>query len=153
MASEECLVCARVAAIRNGSNLMFVAETPHGFAVLGDRQYLRGYSLLLWPGHVEHLHELSPADRARFLSDMALLGEAIWRALRPARLNYTIAGGLAPHLHAHVFPRYADEPQEYREGPVGAYAREVRDAPEHAFDPGRHRSFIETIGAELRALR
>jgi hypothetical protein len=43
--------------------------------------------------------------------------------------------------------------QQYREGPVGAYPKDVRDAPEHAFDPSRHRSVIDAIGAELRSLR
>jgi diadenosine tetraphosphate (Ap4A) HIT family hydrolase len=147
-----CLVCARVAAIRGGANPTFIAATPHGYAVLGDRQYLRGYALLLWPDHVEHLHDLPPQARERFLSDMAVLGEAMWRALRPARLNYAIAGGLVPHLHAHVFPRWADEPSEYRDGPVGAYPTEIRDAPENAFDPERHGPLIRAIADELRRL-
>lgn len=153
MAVEDCLVCERIASIRGGANPTFISPTPHGYAVLGDQQYLRGYSLLLWPQHVEHLHELSTPDREHFLSDMAILGEAMWRGLRPARLNYTIAGGLVPHLHAHLFPRWADEPDAYREGPVGAYSSEIRDAPENAFDALRHGSLIEAIANEMRALR
>lgn len=153
MSVDGCLVCERISSIRGGANATFIAETPHAYAVLGDRQFLRGYSLLLWPEHVEHLHDLSVSDRNRFLSDMAYLGEAMWRGLRPARLNYTIAGGLVPHLHAHVFPRWADEPAQYREGPVGAYPREIRDAPESAFDAERHNVLIQTIAGEMRTLR
>ncbi len=153
MTGDSCLVCERITAIRNGANATFIAETPHAYAVLGDRQYLRGYSLLLWPDHVEHLHELSAPDRSRFLADMTYLGEAMWHGLRPARLNYTIAGGLVPHLHAHLFPRWADEPDQYREGPVGAYPREIRDAPENAFDAARHGSLIQAIADEMRRLR
>lgn len=152
MSADGCLVCDRVASIRTGTNPTFIAATPNGYAVLGDEQFLRGYSVLLWPDHVEHLHDLSGADRTRFLSDMALLGKAIWRALQPARLNYMIAGGLVPHLHAHVFPRYADEPAKYRAGPVGAYPDEIRQAPENAFDPERHQVLIDSVATALRVV-
>lgn len=145
-----CLVCERVESIRRATNPTFIIETPHGYVVLGDQQYLRGYSLLLWPDHIEHLHDLAAAERSRLLSGMALLGEAMWHALRPARLNYMIAGGLVPHLHAHVFPRYADEPEAYRLGPVGAYPKEIREAPDNAFDPARHKTLIDSIREELR---
>lgn len=76
---------------------------------------------------------------------MTYLGEAMWHGLRLARLNYTIAGGVVPHLQAYLLPRWADEPDQYREGPVGAYPREIRDAPENAFDAARHGSLIQAI--------
>ena len=149
-----CLVCERLDQIAAGTNPTFIAELRSGFAVLGDQQYLKGYSLLLARDHVEHLHDLERSKRGPFLEDMAVLGGSMWRALKPERLNYMIAGGLVPHLHAHVFPRYADEPKEYREGPIGVYPKEIREAPENAFDPARHGALMRAIASELRgALR
>ncbi len=153
MDAAECLVCERIRQIVAGTNATFIAEVRAGYVVLGDYQYLKGYSVLLSRDHVEHLHDLDPTDRGPFLDDMATLGGAMWRALKPQRLNYMIAGGLVPHLHAHVFPRYVDEPAAYREGPVGGYPKTIREAPDNALDPLRHRALIEAIGTELRGVR
>ena len=37
------------------------------------------------------------------------------------RINYEILGNLDPELHAHVFPRFAHEPDEQRLKPVWFY--------------------------------
>ena len=36
-------------------------------------------------------------------------------------LRTLFLGNSEPALHAHVFPRYHDEPEEFRVGPVFAY--------------------------------
>ena len=50
----------------------------------------------------------------KFLADMAALGDAMLAVTGAARLNYEMLGNSDPALHAHVFPRYADEPDEHR---------------------------------------
>lgn len=51
---------------------------------------------------------------------------------RPRAINYEILGNGLPCLHAHVFPRYAWEPEERRKGPVWLYPPEELYAPAHA---------------------
>jgi diadenosine tetraphosphate (Ap4A) HIT family hydrolase len=41
---------------------------------------------------------------------MALVGDAALEVSGAVRINYAIFGNLDPALHAHVFPRRADEP-------------------------------------------
>jgi hypothetical protein len=73
-----------------------------GFAVIGDVQFLPGYSVLLVdePG-VQRLSDLPRAKRLSFLSDMDQLGEAVERACRRLdsafrRVNLEILGNTDP---------------------------------------------------------
>jgi catechol 2,3-dioxygenase-like lactoylglutathione lyase family enzyme/diadenosine tetraphosphate (Ap4A) HIT family hydrolase len=104
----------RVAACRAGTDPTFIARLPSGWAVMGDPQVLEGYCLLLPDPVVPHLNALSPVDRDQFLSDMARLGDAVSAATRALRINYAMFGNVEPALHAHVFPRFDDEPAALR---------------------------------------
>jgi diadenosine tetraphosphate (Ap4A) HIT family hydrolase len=91
-----------------------VAKMPSGWVVMGERQVFAGYCLLLPDPVVPHLNAMSSASRARFLSDMALVGDAIIAATSALRINYAMFGNVEPALHAHIFPRSADEPAATR---------------------------------------
>ena len=106
---------------RAGRNANVVARLKSGWVVAGERQNLPGYFLLLPDPVVPDLNDLDAEARRQFLSDMVLLGDAVMRAFRPARLNYEILGNTAPALHAHVFARYAWEPKVLRTKPVWFY--------------------------------
>jgi diadenosine tetraphosphate (Ap4A) HIT family hydrolase len=135
----------RVDALRAGEDATFVARLASGWAVLGERQVLPGYCLLLPDPVVPALNALAGADRAAFLADMAALGDAVLAVTRAVRINYAIFGNLDPALHAHVIPRYHDEPEALRTAHPWAYDWSV--AP--AFDPDRHRDLGERIHAAL----
>ncbi len=125
----------RIASALRGENPTVLRRLPSGFAVIGDTQFLPGYCVLLAEPEVGHLTELSREARSQFLLDMSLLGEAVERAGAPnglARINYEILGNGLPCLHAHVFPRYAWEPEERRQGPVWLYPPEEFYAPAYA---------------------
>ena len=147
-----CLVCQRIELAARGGNPTFIAEMKSGFAVLGDNQFLRGYSLLLARDHVRELHELRGPARDAFLRDMVVLGEAVSRVTNAVKINYAMLGNTDPHLHCHVHARYGDEPEPYRRGPITGYPREMRDAPRHQFDAARDRDLIKAIRVELRVL-
>ena len=111
----------RVAACREGSDPTLIARLPSGWAVMGDPQVLAGYCLLLPDPVVPHLNALSPAAQAAFLADVARLGQAVLDLTGALRINYALFGNLEPALHAHVFPRYADEPGSLRTAHPWAY--------------------------------
>jgi len=135
----------RVDALRAGGDPAFVARLASGWAVLGVRQVLPGYCLLLPDPVVPTLNSLKGAERAAFLADMAALGDAVLAVTHAVRINYAIFGNQDPALHAHVIPRYHDEPAEFRTSQPWAYDWDA--AP--AFDLDRHRDLRDRIHAAL----
>ncbi|HEY7948643.1 MAG TPA: hypothetical protein VID75_13275 [Acidimicrobiales bacterium] len=101
---------------------------PSGWAVIGDQQFMKGYSLLLADPPVTDLEDLDRRARQRFLLDMSLVGEAVSTCTPSYRINYEILGNADPALHAHVWPRFLDEPDEFRTGPVARYPADMRNA-------------------------
>jgi diadenosine tetraphosphate (Ap4A) HIT family hydrolase len=104
----------QVAAAREGKDPRVVARLFSGWVIFGERQFVRGYVLLLSDPVVPSLNALGAQERGQFLLDMARLGDALLKVTNALRINYAILGNLEPALHAHVIPRYADEPEALR---------------------------------------
>ena len=135
----------RVAACRAGTDPTLIARMPSGWAVMGDPQVLRGYCLLLPDPVVPHLNALPPQGQAAFLADLARLGQAVFELTGAVRINYALFGNLEPALHAHVHPRFADEPEALRSAHPWAY--DWSSAPR--FDPARDNVLLEALRARL----
>lgn len=135
----------RVDALRAGSDPTFIARLASGWAVMGRRQVLPGYCLLLPDPVVPTLNSLVGPDRDRFLGDMAALGDAVLRVTHALRINYAIFGNLEPALHAHVIPRYHDEREPYSTTHPWAYDWEAAAA----FDLEQHGDLRDRIHAAL----
>jgi diadenosine tetraphosphate (Ap4A) HIT family hydrolase len=142
-------IAARVALAQESKNPTVVARMPSGWAVLCDRQFPRGWSILLADPVVPSLNDLSDDRRREFLLDMARLGDAVKAATGAVRINYAIYGNQAPQLHAHVIPRHADEPPEMAVKPVWLYPTDRLDS--RPFDATRDRPLMEAIAHELRS--
>ncbi|MDE1922752.1 MAG: hypothetical protein KGL92_01565 [Gammaproteobacteria bacterium] len=99
---------------RTGELPTLVAKLTSGWVVLGERQVITGYCLLLPDPVVPHLNALAPAPRSLFLAEMARLGDALLEVTDAVRLNYAMFGNAEPALHAHVFPRHRNEPPAIR---------------------------------------
>lgn len=110
-----------VESCRSGNDPSVVARLVSGWAVMGHKQVLRGYCLLLPDPVVPHLNALPRVARDQFMSDLGRLGDAVQAATGALRINYAIFGNLEPALHAHVHPRYADEPEAMRTGNPWSY--------------------------------
>jgi diadenosine tetraphosphate (Ap4A) HIT family hydrolase len=111
----------QVSAAREGRNPRVIARLYSGWAVFGERQFVRGYALLLPDPVVPNLNALDVGARGAYLSDMARLGDALLKVTGAVRINYAIFGNEAPALHAHVVPRYQDEPEALRTRHPWAY--------------------------------
>jgi diadenosine tetraphosphate (Ap4A) HIT family hydrolase len=105
-----CEICERLERMTPDKNPHLVAELDTGFAVLADNQHIPGYSIFVCKTFVPELHDLAPDVRSRFLNEMALVAEAVFRAFAPRKLNYELLGNSVSHLHWHIFPRYAGDP-------------------------------------------
>lgn len=141
----------RIGAARRGENPTVLRRLPSGWAVIGDEQFLPGYCVLLYDGDADHLTDLPRPERLAFLEDMAILGEAVSLAcsrLDPQflRVNYEILGNEYAHLHAHIFARYAWEPDDRRRTPVWLYPD--RKAAQYALGP-QHAALRTALTAAL----
>jgi diadenosine tetraphosphate (Ap4A) HIT family hydrolase len=135
----------RVERLRAGEDPTHVARLDSGWVAMGDPQVIAGYCLLLPDPVVPHLNALDAAGRARFLADMARVGDAVLAATGGIRANYAMFGNVEPALHAHVFPRRADEPAD--RATAQPWAWDWNAAP--AFSAERHGALLARIRAAL----
>ena len=141
----------RIQALRDGHNPRLVARLPSGWVEMASFQFRRGYCLLLADPLVPSLNDAAPEAQVQFLTDMARLGDAVRAATGAVRCNYSIYGNLDPFLHAHVVPRFLDEPEDERTLPPLSLPVAVRENPATAFDAERDGELIERIRGELRS--
>lgn len=135
----------RIAACRAGADPAVIARLPSGWAVMGDPQVLRGYCLLLPDPVVPHLNVLPPEGQAAFLADLSRLGQAVLEVTGAVRINYAMFGNLEPALHAHVHPRFADEPESLRTAHPWAYDWTAA----RRFDPALDEALLAALRARL----
>ena len=106
-----CPACTRLERIARGADPEFVATLSECQVVLADEQLYRGYCILFLRDHAEHLADL-PFDRQqRVWDDVARVAAAVRKTVEPVRLNYACLGNLTTHVHWHVIPRHADDPE------------------------------------------
>ncbi|WP_406262192.1 diadenosine tetraphosphate hydrolase [Actinacidiphila glaucinigra] len=147
----------RIGAALRGENPTVLRRLESGFAVIGDVQFLPGYSVLLVDEpNVQRLSDLPRAKRLSFLSDMDRLGAAVERACRQMvpdfrRVNLEILGNAEPFLHAHVWPRFEWEPADLVGRPVWLYPRERWSDERFRLGP-QHDVLRDAIGSELDRL-
>lgn len=139
----------RIDLLERGANPLAIARLRSGYAVMGDSQFLPGYCLLIAVPMVEKLNDLTGEQRIAFLEDMAKLGDAVLEATDAVRINYSIYGNQDPFLHAHIIPRFANEPDKYRTMPPMSIPSDVREAPDQAYDPAKHDDLRQMIAEHL----
>jgi len=138
----------QVSAARDGRNPRVIARLFSGWAVFGERQFVRGYLLLLPDPVVANLNALGVHERSAFLTDMTRLGDALLKVTGAQRINYALFGNEEPALHAHVVPRYLDEPEALRAAHPWAY--DWQAAP--AFERAAYADLAESLLRELQRL-
>ena len=131
----------QVLAARDGREPRVIARLFSGWAVFGERQFVRGYALLLPDPVVPNLNSLGMHERTAFLSDMSRLGDALLKVTGAVRINYAIFGNRDAALHAHVIPRYQDEPLALRTEQPWAY--------DWSAAPAFERASFEALAASL----
>jgi len=137
----------RVEAARAGTNPSLICRVPSGWVVLCDMQFLRGYCILLSDPVVPSLNQLNRLQRAEYLCDMAMVGDALMEITGAYRVNYAIAGNSDPYLHAHIIPRYMTEPESIRKGLPWSYPKSVIEAT--MFDVERDQELIRQLNQAI----
>ena len=140
------VIYRRVEEAQLGKNPTVICRVPSGWVVLGDKQVLRGYCLLLSDPVVSDLNALSLEQRAVYLQDMSIVGDALLEITGAARINYETLGNTEHALHTHIIPRYDDEPEHFRFGPVWFY--DWDKAP--AFDLERDQDLMKQLASSIQ---
>ncbi len=143
------LIHQRVRECREGKYPKLICRVSSGWVVLGDVQFLPGYSLLLPDPVVADPNHMNEVTRKTFFYEMSLVGDALLSVTDAVRINYEMLGNLEPALHAHIFPRYLTEPEALRLKPVWFYDWEAGPS----FDLDRDRSIMESIRDYLQNQR
>jgi diadenosine tetraphosphate (Ap4A) HIT family hydrolase len=101
---DECPICRRgepQGIVGEGSVTWYTACSPAP---------MLGYVCVVSKRHVVEPFELRGVERAGFWEETLRAAEAVNRLFRPMKINYEIHGNTIPHLHVHLFPRYAGDP-------------------------------------------
>jgi diadenosine tetraphosphate (Ap4A) HIT family hydrolase len=106
--ADSCPLCDKLSKLP-GDELVW--QFPHSVAFLGSWQYHIGYCVLVSRVHATELHRLDAKVRAAFLDEMVVMSQAIDAAFKPCKMNCESLGNQVPHVHWHLFPRSAADPE------------------------------------------
>jgi len=77
--------------------------------------------------HAVELYELTASERAAQVEDVARVARALASVYQPVKMNYELLGNQVPHIHWHLVPRLADDPEP--RGPVWRVTHELTVLP------------------------
>ncbi len=146
-AGARCGICAMIERLAASEFPDAIAELPRSWLILGDAQFYRGYCVILAKRHVREMHALPRGEAHELLDELIAVGKAIERVTAPLKLNYECLGNQEPHVHWHVFPRYADD--RMRLEPVWTRPLSERKTPLPESD---RQALIAALRTELRTL-
>lgn len=115
MPDPTCFFCQRLAQLGNlPDDEGEVSRLRHSVVLLGQWQFYQGYCVVVARTHATELAHLPDDERHGFLDEMCSVARAIEAAFQPVKLNYELLGNVVPHLHWHIFPRSADDPERLK---------------------------------------
>ena len=79
--------------------------------ILAENQGSPGWCVLILNEHVEHLADLDTPRQLRVFEDVARTAAALRAVFGLVRINYECLGNQVHHIHWHIIPRHADDPQ------------------------------------------
>jgi diadenosine tetraphosphate (Ap4A) HIT family hydrolase len=110
-------------------------------AYLLHRPVQPGVSVVIFrTRHVADPVDLSAEEIVGYWNDIGVVTAAIEDVFRPCQMNYALFGNAVPHLHAHLIPRFPDDPAP------------GRPLPDEAFEAARELSAPE-LSEQLQSLR
>lgn len=140
VSGESCPICL------DGKPFNTIAELEVSHLAAGEETPVKGSCALFLKRHAVELYELSAGEAAAFMRDAQRASEAIHGVTNAVKMNYEIHGNTIPHLHMHLFPRYAGDPFEWQ--PINP---RLKTAP--AYGPNEFAAFVADVQARLGVTR
>jgi len=113
---------------------------------VGDHQRFPGYCVLVTKEHVRELHELRSDAQEELFRELMQAGNAVHEAFHSWKMNYSCYGNAVPHIHWHLIPREAADPDRLKP-PFALMAEFDR----HATDDATARQVAERVRSSLVA--
>ncbi|MGH7333906.1 MAG: HIT family protein [Candidatus Rokuibacteriota bacterium] len=141
MSEPACVFCPVVEALGrsetyqpSGSASVYrrIEVLPASIAILANDQFYPGYSLVIAKTHATELYQLSEHESTQYFQDMLRVAKAVAAAFTPNKMNYELLGNTVGHLHWHLFPRYAWDPNPARPTWEHAHPPKSPSASEYA---------------------
>jgi diadenosine tetraphosphate (Ap4A) HIT family hydrolase len=107
MTAADCVMCARVA----GDGPLFIADLPTSRVYFNEDQFFPGWVFVVLKRHAVELYDLEVSERAAQIEDVNRVARALARVYRPVKMNYELLGNQVPHIHWHLVPRLAGDPE------------------------------------------
>jgi len=119
-----------------------IAELEASYVTTTEDAPLKGYCCVVLRRHAVELHDLTEAEGAAYMRDLRRTSRATQAVTGAGKLNYEIHGNTIPHLHTHIYPRFAGDPFENR--PI-----DPRRAIAQVYASGEFRAFVARLQAAL----
>jgi diadenosine tetraphosphate (Ap4A) HIT family hydrolase len=105
-----CIYCNKDSRL---TDLMIeIGELDVSTIYLFKEQTYKGRCIVAYKSeHKNELFELTDEKRNKFMSDVARVASAIYKAFSPQKINYGAYGDTMPHVHFHIVPKYQTAPQ------------------------------------------
>ena len=123
MTAADCVMCTRVA----GEGPLFIADMPTSRVYFNEDQFFPGWVFVVLKRHAVELYELTASERAAQVEDVARVARALASVYQPVKMNYELLGNQVPHIHWHLVPRLAGDPEP--RGPVWRVTHEPTVLP------------------------
>ena len=78
--------------------------------VLVDDADYPGFCRVIWQAHVKEMTDLPEADQLHLMRLVFAVEAVLRTVLQPEKINLASLGNMTPHLHWHVIPRHASDP-------------------------------------------
>jgi diadenosine tetraphosphate (Ap4A) HIT family hydrolase len=75
-----------------------------------DDAHYPGFCRVILNAHVKEMTDLPLAERQRLMNVVFAVEAAIREVAKPDKINLASLGNVVPHLHWHVIPRWATDP-------------------------------------------
>jgi diadenosine tetraphosphate (Ap4A) HIT family hydrolase len=76
--------------------------------IVRDPDYA-GYCRVIWNSHVKEMTDLPVSQRTHCMRIVFAVEQAVRAVFAPDKINLASFGNMAPHLHWHIIPRYAQD--------------------------------------------
>ncbi len=103
----DCPMCAALLAPKGLTPLKLFDECA---AFLNDKQGCAGWCVLVLREHVEHMDAMPVERQQRIFAEVAQVARALRAHFGSVRLNYECLGNQVHHVHWHLIPRHAADP-------------------------------------------
>ena len=75
-----------------------------------DEAAYPGFCRVILNAHIREMTDLPAADRQRLMDVVFAVEAAVRQVVKPDKINLASLGNVVPHVHWHVIPRWADDP-------------------------------------------